>query len=38
MLLVIPVELNKRLPLSLRPHMDIYMVYAKNAVEVKRKK
>lgn len=37
-LLVIPFELNKRLPLALRPHMDIYMVYAKNAVEVKRKK
>jgi len=37
-LLVIPFELNKRLPIALRPHMDIYMVYAKSAVEVKRKK
>lgn len=37
-LLVIPFEMNKRLPIGLRPHMDIYMVYAKNAVEVKEKK
>ncbi len=37
-LLVIPFELNKRLPIALRPHMDIYMVYAKSAVEVKKKK
>ena len=37
-LLVIPYEANKRLPPGLRPHLDIYMVYAKNAVEVKRKK
>ncbi|MBL7938710.1 MAG: hypothetical protein JNL43_05050 [Flavobacteriales bacterium] len=37
-LLVIPSELNKRLPIGLRPHMDIYMVYARSAVEVKKKK
>lgn len=37
-LLVIPVEQNKRQPLGLRPHLDIYMVYAKSAVEVKAKK
>lgn len=36
-LLVIPVEMNKRVPLALRPHMDIYMVYAKSAVNVKSK-
>lgn len=36
-LLVIPSELNKRLPTGLRPHLDIYMVYAKQAVEVKKK-
>lgn len=37
-LLVVPVELNKRMPLTMRPHLDIYMVYAKSAVEVKTKK
>lgn len=37
-LLVIPVEPNKRQPVGLRPHLDIYMVYAKSAVEVKRKR
>ena len=37
-LLVIPFELNKRQPLALRPHLDIYMVYAAGAVEVKTKR
>lgn len=37
-LLVVPVDLNKRMPLTMRPHLDIYMVYAKSAVEVKTKK
>lgn len=37
-LLVIPVEMNKRMPYTMRPHLDIYMVYAKSAVEVKVKK
>lgn len=37
-LLVIPSEQNKRQRTGLRPHMDIYMVYAKSAVEVKQKK
>ncbi|MCC6912014.1 MAG: hypothetical protein IT224_08315 [Flavobacteriales bacterium] len=37
-LLVIPTELNKRQPIGLRPHLDIYMVYAKSAVEVKKKR
>lgn len=37
-LLVIPYELNKRMPIGTRPHMDIYMVYAKSAVTVKEKK
>lgn len=37
-LLVVPVELNKRMPVTMRPHLDIYMVYAKSAVEVKTKK
>jgi hypothetical protein len=36
-LLVIPSEPNKRLPIGLRPHMDIYMVFAKQAVLVKKK-
>jgi len=29
---------NKRQPTGMRPHMDIYMVYTKSAVEVKSKK
>lgn len=37
-LLVVPVEMNKRMPITMRPHLDIYMVYAKSAVEVKTKK
>ncbi|MBX2972364.1 MAG: hypothetical protein KF797_04620 [Flavobacteriales bacterium] len=37
-LLVIPVEPNKRQPTGLRPHLDIYMVYAKGAVDVKGRK
>jgi hypothetical protein len=37
-LLVIPYDLNKRMPIGTRPHMDIYMVYAKSAVEVNEKK
>lgn len=37
-LLVIPTEPNKRLPIGLRPYMDIYMVYAKQAVQVKTKR
>lgn len=37
-LLVIPVDQNKRQPVGLRPHLDIYMVYAKSAVEVKAKR
>lgn len=37
-LLVIPTELNKRQPIGMRPHLDIYMVYAKSAVQVKAKK
>jgi hypothetical protein len=37
-LLVIPYQMNKRMPIGTRPHMDIYMVYAKSAVTVKQKK
>jgi hypothetical protein len=37
-LLVVPVEMNKRMPVTMRPHLDIYMVYAKSAVAVKAKK
>ncbi len=37
-LLVIPTDLNKRQPIGMRPHLDIYMVYAKSAVQVKAKK
>lgn len=37
-LVVIPVEQNKKAPTGLRPYLDIYMVFAANAVEVKDKK
>ncbi|MBL7952117.1 MAG: hypothetical protein JNM62_10395 [Flavobacteriales bacterium] len=37
-LLVVPVEMNKRMPVTMRPHLDIYMVYARSAVEVRSKK
>lgn len=37
-LLVIPVEANKKAPTGLRPYLDIYMVFAATAVEVKNKK
>ncbi len=37
-LLVIPVEANKKAPTGLRPYLDIYMVFAATAVEVKSKK
>ncbi len=37
-LVVIPVEQNKKAPTGLRPYLDIYMVFAANAVEVKEKK
>ncbi len=36
-LLVIPAELNRKLPPSLRPYMDIYMVYTSPAVAVMKK-
>ena len=36
-LVVIPAELNKKLPASLRPYMDIYMVYTGPAVAVVKK-
>jgi hypothetical protein len=36
-LLVIPAELNKKLPPGLRPYMDIYMVYTGPAVAVMKK-
>lgn len=36
-LLVIPAELNTKLPPSLRPYMDIYMVYTSPAVAVVKK-
>ncbi|MBL7964381.1 MAG: hypothetical protein JNM31_11135 [Flavobacteriales bacterium] len=34
-LLVIPVEKNKHMPILLRPYVDIYFVYSKGAVSVK---
>lgn len=37
-LLVIPVEPNKRQPVGMRPYLDIYMVYAKSAVAVSKKR
>ncbi len=37
-LLVIPVEPNKKAATGLRPYLDIYMVFASSAVEVKEKR
>jgi hypothetical protein len=37
-LLVIPSELNRRMPVPLRPYIDIYMVYSDAAVKVKKAK
>lgn len=37
-LLIIPVEKNRKLPTAMRPYMDLYFVYAKDAVEVKGKR
>lgn len=36
--LVVPAELNRKAPVGLRPYMDIYLVYAATAVEVKSKR
>jgi hypothetical protein len=37
-LVVAPAELNKKLPVALRPYMDIYLVYNRSAVKVKEPK
>lgn len=37
-LLIVPVEKNKKMPVLLRPYVDIYFIYAASAVEVKAKK
>ena len=37
-LLIVPVEKNKKLPLLMRPYVDLYFIYATGAVEVKEKK
>ena len=37
-LLVVPVEPNKKMPVGLRPVIDIYMVFSTSAVKVKEKK
>ena len=37
-LLIIPVEKNKKQPILMRPFVDLYFVYNASAVEVKRKK
>jgi hypothetical protein len=36
--LVVPAELNRKAPVGLRPYMDIYLVYAATAVEVRTKR
>ena len=38
MLIVIPAELNRKVPPMLRPYLDIYMVYEEAAVNVSAKK
>lgn len=37
-LLIVPVEKNKKMPATMRPFVDLYFVYAAPAVEVKQKK
>ena len=37
-LLVIPAEKNRKMPILLRPYVDIYFIYNASAVEVKEKK
>ena len=37
-LLIIPTEKNKKMPILLRPYVDIYFVYDEKAVEVKKSK
>ena len=37
-LLIIPVEKNKKQPTLMRPYVDLYFVYNASAVEVKAKK
>lgn len=37
-LLIIPAELNRKIPEAVRPYLDIYMVYEADAVAVKTKK
>ena len=37
-LLVMPAELNKKAPTTLKPYLDIYLVYGTTAVQVKEKK
>ncbi len=36
--LIVPVEKNKRMPKLMRPYVDIYLVYAKSAVSIKARK
>jgi hypothetical protein len=37
-LLIVPVEKNKKMPLTMRPYVDLYFVYNKSAVQTKEKK
>jgi hypothetical protein len=37
-LLIIPVEKNRKMPALMRPYVDIYFIYAASAVEVKERK
>jgi hypothetical protein len=37
-LLIVPVEKNKKMPVLMRPYVDLYFIYAASAVEVKEKK
>lgn len=34
-ILVVPVEPNRKMPAAMRPYVDIYLIYAKDAVRVK---
>lgn len=37
-LVIVPAEKNRRMPILMRPYVDIYMVYAKSALLIKNKK
>ena len=37
MLLIVPVEKNKKMPALMRPYVDLYFIYSASAVVIKEK-